>query len=529
MNITDLKNPLAGLEHLVIKKNARKEKYHSFTSGNSHYQQIRLNTRKQSCLEKYLFPIDKRNFSCLHPQINHLVGNTNLGVNYIRQNLSYCPTIEHQIVRLSTLVQQDREDFERRHAITSKLLDCIYKHHGTVYEGLMFGSTINGLGFKNSDVDLRLRPLRKITDKQYEPVVIDRQFAELILRDIAFQTCKCCTVDGNFVPSVRCPLAKLVFYKTPFSELRERPLRMHCQEGIMYDISLSSESLGSFNSTFLRFLCQLEPKFHILAMTLRYWAKSQDLVSSGLMSSYALINMLILFCQVTEKPLLPSVDKMREVQLNIEDEQRANEQQDIKNVEKKGILFVDWQCKLCMDPSKYERSANDEPLSVLLLKFFEMFVNYPYTSQILSIRQGRLISIKEFKESEIFDDRYTINDFVNMQDPFDLRHNLSAGWNSSVYFHSFYYKLYKTYKILYKELVERFDMSGFGTKDSRCNMGLNAIFKTIRVPPLSPDAGMNKQNHTNEKSKLKAEKRRRKRRKKNLVNETELDKEQIMA
>lgn len=441
-----------------------------------------------SRFEKNLFLRWPRNSSCLGRSFPSLVSEKNFpSTADITSKLADCTTMEHQIVKLRELLQQNKEDLICRYKMIVSLLDCISTHHEIYYEGILFGSSINGLGFRDSDVDLRLRPLRNTGPGMYEPILFSEDMTRLALRDISTQTCRCYRPTiGVFVPSSRCPIAKLKFYESKLDHENISKQNIY-REAIQFDVSLSSENpLGSFNSCFLRFLCALEPKFHLLAMVIRYWFKQQDLIQAGLMSSYAIVNMLVLFCQTLCEPLLPSLEHMQHLFHSLQ-----SQNSDIIVSKNLGITRIESLCSICMDTSQYQKSRNKEPLVVLLAKFFKYYSDFPYSSHIISIRGGRPVLLEDFISSDFYDSKFPINkDFMNIQDPFDLKHNLTGG-SSAEYMVEYLYKIRKTFMLMSSELENNFKIPS-----EKQIWGLNRLFVKINVPSLE---SLNMLKHANQK------------------------------
>lgn len=372
-----------------------------------------------------------------------------------------CSDVEQQMIALRRELQLKNGDIEYRIRFTKSLLSCLYRHHEILYQGILFGSTVNGLGHRDSDVDLRLRPIARAPDSNgnsdlYEPISMNEDFIDRILRNIAFRTTVCSQAQGEFVPSKRCPIAKLKFFAST------DPTRRKTQEGLSFDISLSPfGSLGSFNSRFLRFLCKLEPKFHILALTLRHWSKTQNLIQAGLFSSYALINMLIFFCQSTSPPLLPTVDMMREMYFEHDDrnDSNNNHKTDFNGLgansspqTQRALTQVESQCLVCLHEDRYIKSDNRDPLSLLLLKFFEFYLKFPYSTHIITIRPGRALTKQEFQKTTQFNPRFPIKSYLNIQDPFDMKHNLTSGMDANHFFRIMT-TIVRSYETLYEEVL----------------------------------------------------------------------------
>lgn len=411
-----------------------------------------------------------RGLHCLHKPGKTLLKVPKLDSWLLKNTLAFeCRSIEHQIIALRDLVQLKEIDFDRRYRFSKLILNCIALHHGEFYEGILFGSTTNGLGFRDSDVDLRLRPLRLVGTnrdglKIWEPYFKNIDDVERVLSNIAFQTTLCNPAEGAYVPSNRCPVAKLTFVDGNFTDTKNFQLALkEAEEGLKYDISLSSEaSLGTFNSYVLRFLCYLEPKFHLMATVLRHWSNVHKLILPGYLSSYALINMLIYFCQSLDEPLLPTYDIMRDLYFKYYPYETILDPDFVKNPLscRKGIPRREFNCLLCLRKEFYHPSTNKQHLGVLILKFFEFYLKFPYTTHIINTRLGRALTHKEYETSNLFHPGFPIRPYLNIQDPFDLKHNLTSGMDGA-HFQLFMKTIRYSYERLFKELMNNFERPKF--------------------------------------------------------------------
>lgn len=465
---------------------------------NNGFDPSRVLPRKITKRNRESFAKRARSLNCIFHRGKHLIKTPKLDPKFLRDSLAFdCPTIEHQIIALRDYLQLKQEDFSNRYKFSKLLLNCIKEHHDVTYEGILFGSTTNGLGFRDSDVDLRLRPLKKVKEGVWEPEFYSSEMVERVLSDIAFRTTLCSPADGSFVPSSRCPIAKLKFFDINlhkgFRIFTPNPVNT-AEEGLNYDISLSSEaSLSTFNSYVLRFLCHLQPKFHLLATVLRYWSNVQHLIQAGYLSSYALVNMLIHFCQTVDPPLLPTYDMMRDKYFqhypyeNILD---PNLEKNGSSSFRKAITRREYNCLLCLRKETYPPSTNTDPLGVLLLKFFEFYLNFPYSTHIINTRLGRALTHKEYEVSNLFHPGFPIKQYLNVQDPFDLKHNLTSGMTQG-HFKLFLKTIRYSYERLFQELMNNFccpiftDERSFMKDDEYQrrnvitdprNWGLNSIF-----------------------------------------------------
>ncbi len=203
----------------------------------------------------------------------------------------------------------------------------------------------------------------------------------------------------------------------------------------------ASNALGIAITRLLRFLCSLEPRFHILNVLLRYWAKTEAYLNRpNALSSYALSNLLLYFFQAQKPhPLFPPVDYF--VKLN-----------DALLGARK--IVNDWRCDFCRDPARIAwRTENQETVGQLLVGFFRFYATFDFRSVKISTRMGRLWRLKvgpRGQENEKLSgrgrggvqrnrrrrgggDRGCHLPFVHIMDPFELNNNLTARMKPQMY------------------------------------------------------------------------------------------------
>lgn len=158
----------------------------------------------------------------------------------------------------------------------------------------MFGSSSNGLGFSDCDMDMHVR----IWDTNRRPILVTVQEARtFFLRKIAaiFRQ----SVNKLYYPiyiDARCPIVKL-HPKNPILKLLE------C------DINVTN-SKGIYNSIFIKTLCTLCPTFRHLAVLLKQWHKVTT-ANSRNMNSYTFTLLVIFFLQnCSPQPLLKPIRLM---------------------------------------------------------------------------------------------------------------------------------------------------------------------------------------------------------------------------
>ncbi|XP_074128530.1 speckle targeted PIP5K1A-regulated poly(A) polymerase isoform X2 [Sminthopsis crassicaudata] len=199
------------------------------------------------------------------------------------------------------------------------------------------------------------------------------------------------------VPSARRPVVKFC----------------HRPSGLHGDISLSNR-LALYNSRFLNLCCALDRRVRPLVYTLRCWAQGRGLTGSGpLLSNYALTLLVIYFLQTRDPPVLPPLTRL--TQMAGEDER----------VEVDG-----WDCSFPREASHLEPSANTESLSSLLAQFFSCVSSWELRGSLLSLREGLPLPVADGLPPGLWGGLRLGP--LNLQDPFDLSHNVAANVTSRV-------------------------------------------------------------------------------------------------
>nr|KAF6438080.1 hypothetical protein HJG59_008761 [Molossus molossus] len=199
------------------------------------------------------------------------------------------------------------------------------------------------------------------------------------------------------VPSARRPVVKFC----------------HRPSGLHGDISLSNR-LALHNSRFLSLCSELDERVRPLVYTVRCWAQGRGLSGSGpLLNNYALTLLVIYFLQTRNPPVLPTVTQLT---------QKAGEGEQVE---------VDgWDCSFPRDASRLEPSTNKEPLSSLLAQFFSCVSCLDLRGSLLSLREGQALPIAGGLPSNLWEGLRLGP--MNLQDPFDLSHNVAANVTTRV-------------------------------------------------------------------------------------------------
>uniref|UniRef100_F6YB29 Speckle targeted PIP5K1A-regulated poly(A) polymerase n=1 Tax=Equus caballus TaxID=9796 RepID=F6YB29_HORSE len=157
-----------------------------------------------------------------------------------------------------------------------------------------------------------------------------------------------------------------------------RPVVKFCHRpsGLHGDVSLSNR-LALHNSRFLSLCSELDGRVRPLVYTLRCWAQGRGLSGEG------------------------------------------------EQVEVDG-----WDCSFPRDASRLEPSTNKEPLSSLLAQFFSCVSCWDLRGSLLSLREGQALPVAGGLPSNLWEGLRLGP--MNLQDPFDLSHNVAANVTSRV-------------------------------------------------------------------------------------------------
>ena len=155
-------------------------------------------------------------------------------------------------------------DLEKRNKLKDYLQEVL-NSNGFECRLHFIGSTVNGLGFRDSDVDIFIET-SNVKQKSFDEAMASLMTVHTILKRAQK------TFIPMFILSTRCPLVRLVLNQMPFTKKTDR-------KALVCDLSLS-HSLAQRNSCLIRHLSRLEPRFQELCLLLRYFGpKSMDLLA----------------------------------------------------------------------------------------------------------------------------------------------------------------------------------------------------------------------------------------------------------
>ncbi|KAF2897299.1 hypothetical protein ILUMI_08878 [Ignelater luminosus] len=329
--------------------------------------------------------------------------NSNENFEEINESLRECPDFQSQVVMLIRQLQPNwLEVVEKYKALCADLRNVLQE----IFPGCTvnpFGSTITGLGFKTSDVDIYVNvPKLDRTDNsnglQYSHATACVNKSKKLLRKYGRLFWNVQAIPRAKTPIIRC---------------------VHWPTNTSCDFNFKN-MLGVYNSSLISYYMSLDEKLKSVMIIIKYWAKVHDLSGgSGKFSNYALILLLIFYLQ--HKPYeLPSV-------VSLQDPENCLNPQE------------GWNGEFTKLENFVSEPLRNQTISEILLGFFDFYVNFDYTLNIICPYLGKVVPKTDFlKPEELPNDfeRYKANivdkpqlkvdSNVCVQDPFEHNHNVSS-------------------------------------------------------------------------------------------------------
>ncbi|XP_069088765.1 terminal uridylyltransferase 4 isoform X2 [Pleurodeles waltl] len=247
----------------------------------------------------------------------------------------------------------------------------------------LFGSSKNGFGFRDSDLDICMTLEGHENAEKLNCKEIIEGLAKILKKHPGLR---------NILPitTAKVPIVKF--------EHRESLL-----EG---DISLYN-TLAQHNTRMLALYAAIDPRVKYLGYTIKFFAKRCDVgdASRGSLSSYAYILMVLYFLQQRDPPVIPVLQELY-------DGNKVPQ----KMVDGWNAYFFENIDELKRVPS---HGKNTETLGELWLGLLRFYTEeFDFKEYVISIRQKKLLTT--------FEKQWT-SKCIAIEDPFDLNHNLGAG------------------------------------------------------------------------------------------------------
>ncbi|XP_060890627.1 terminal uridylyltransferase 4 [Labrus mixtus] len=273
---------------------------------------------------------------------------------------------------------------QKREQILASLERFIRKEYNDKAQLCLFGSSKNGFGFRDSDLDICMTLEGHETAENLNCKEIIEGLAKVLKKHTGLR---------NILP--------ITTAKVPIVKFEHR------QSGLEGDISLYN-TLAQHNTRMLATYAALDPRVQFLGYTMKVFAKRCDIgdASRGSLSSYAYILMVLYFLQQRQTPVIPVLQEIF----------------DGKTVPQR--MVDGWNAFFFDDLEDLRRLLSDVPpntesvgeLWLGLLRFYTE--EFDFKEHVISIRQRKRLTT--------FEKQWT-SKCIAIEDPFDLNHNLGAG------------------------------------------------------------------------------------------------------
>ncbi|NXU81411.1 TUT7 uridylyltransferase, partial [Oreotrochilus melanogaster] len=248
----------------------------------------------------------------------------------------------------------------------------------------LFGSSKNGFGFKQSDLDICMTMDGLETAEGLDCIRIIEDLAKVLNKQSGLR---------NVLPITTAKVPIVKFF--------------HIRSGLEVDISLYN-TLALHNTRLLSSYAAIDPRVKYLCYTMKVFTKICDIgdASRGSLSSYAYTLMVLYFLQQRNPPVIPVLQEI------------------YKEPKKPEILVDGWNVYFF---DKIEELSdvwpdcgkNTESVGQLWLGLLRFYTEeFDFKEHVICIRRKNLLTT--------FKKQWT-SKYIVIEDPFDLNHNLGAG------------------------------------------------------------------------------------------------------
>uniref|UniRef100_A0A7N8Y0Q2 RNA uridylyltransferase n=1 Tax=Mastacembelus armatus TaxID=205130 RepID=A0A7N8Y0Q2_9TELE len=273
---------------------------------------------------------------------------------------------------------------QKREQILGSLERFIRKEYNDKAKLCLFGSSKNGFGFRDSDLDICMTLEGHETAEKLNCREIIEGLAKVLKKHTGLR---------NILP--------ITTAKVPIVKFEHR------QSGLEGDISLYN-TLAQHNTRMLATYAALDPRVQFLGYTMKVFAKRCDIgdASRGSLSSYAYILMVLYFLQQRQPPVIPVLQEIfdgKTVPQRMVDGWNAFFFDDLEDLRRRVS----------------ELQPNMESVGELWLGLLRFYTEeFDFKEHVISIRQQKRLTT--------FEKQWT-SKCIAIEDPFDLNHNLGAG------------------------------------------------------------------------------------------------------
>lgn len=296
-----------------------------------------------------------------------------------------------------------------------------------------FGSTVAGLSFKESDLDIYMY-VGEIGKRYYFTIVYVSQYRYTYLNNVFYfveglpPSCHKPDIPPYILTLTIFKRVRRIMYsmksvfsniisipkaKTPIIKFRYIPTNVSC------DISFKN-GLGIYKSNFLHYCASRDPRLRPLMLLIKYWARHFGISGIGRISSYGLICLIIFYLQQESVGLLPSLLDLQKTCVP--------------------HIMHGWQVNF-NENTVLPPISNSSSIAELFHNFFSFYATFHFNSCVICLLDGKTYSAADFTQIDKlpdYMDRYKTCIMENsakkldvhkplcLQDPIELNQNTAA-------------------------------------------------------------------------------------------------------
>ncbi|XP_035209533.1 poly(A) RNA polymerase, mitochondrial-like [Stegodyphus dumicola] len=243
----------------------------------------------------------------------HVAGLENVQVYVARAHLSEADEqqeLQDQMEALECTLSLSAEDVQKRINFSKTIENLLKPFFGEI-KIQIFGSTMNGFGFKGCDIDMSFETARENEEIKYlespdVPLVSEVLSGKVSPSEISQLPSR---EQLLFIHSVLLEYYKESEEPAIFINAYVPLVRFH-HDKFNLKCDLTCRNRVAFANTKLMYLfANLDKRVKPLMMTIRYWAKHAEVIGKGLLfNTYTISLMVIYFLQTRNPPILPSAE-----------------------------------------------------------------------------------------------------------------------------------------------------------------------------------------------------------------------------
>ncbi|XP_012135126.1 poly(A) RNA polymerase gld-2 homolog A isoform X4 [Megachile rotundata] len=313
------------------------------------------------------------------------------------------------------MVNQQTETIYRNKMMLWRYLYVYIKTAFPKYGLFLVGSTMNGFGSDNSDVDMCLLVRHTEMDQRNEAI----GHLEQILK---------CLRRCEFIEQLELIQAKVPILKFHDS-IQNLEVDLNCNNAV-----------GIRNTHLLYCYSRIDWRVRPLVLVVKLWAQSQDINDAKNMtiSSYSLVLMVIHFLQCgVNPPVLPCLHSLYEGKFSPHTD----------------IHCIDIQEELDI-PASVLRPKNRQSLGELFVEFFRYYVMFDFNQYAISIRLASKIPIEECRRARSYKNDPHQWKYLCIEEPFDLTNTARSVYDPDVFA-----RIKQVFDCTYQNLKEYHDLS----------------------------------------------------------------------